>query len=206
MTQNKVNIVCEEAIMAISKGDREALSVIYDSMSRMIFSVALAVTGCTADAEDVLQDTMIGIVRSAHTYKKGTNARAWILAVARNRAIDIVRRRKIPVPLEDVIHLPDPSQEPTCVQNAEKLLSPLREEDRQVVVLRLYQELPFEEIAQILGVTLATAQKRYQRAIQKMKKYYCKGENANERTGNEEDPSGVGSSASAIQGKGAGGV
>ena len=206
MTQNKVNIVCEEAIMAISKGDREALSVIYDSMARMIFSVALAVTENTADAEDVLQDTMIGIVKSAHTYKQGTNARAWILAMARNRAVDVVRKRKHSVSLEEIEDLPDPSQEPSCVQSALKLLKPLGEKDRQVVVLHLYQELPFGEIAQILGISLASAQKRYQRAIQKLKIIYCKGETDDERTRNKTDSSGVGSPASAVQGEGVGSV
>lgn len=175
MTQNKVNIVCEDAIIAISKGDREALSVVYDSMSRMIFSVALAVTGSTADAEDVLQDTMVGIVKSAHSYKQGTNARAWILSIARNRAIDMVRKRKNAIPLEEIEHLPDPMQEPSCTESVLELLAPLHTEDRQLVMLRLHYELTFEEISDVLGISLSAAQKRYQRAIQKLQKYHCKG-------------------------------
>ena len=175
MTPNEVNIVCEDAIEAISKGDREALSVIYDSMSRMIFSVALAVTESRADAEDVLQDTMIGIVRSAHTYKKGSNPRAWILSLARNRAIDMVRKRKHSIPLEEIEHLPDPLQEPSRANGALELLKPLCERDRQLVMLRLHHELSFEEIATALGISLSAAQKRYQRAIQKLQKYHCKG-------------------------------
>ena len=181
MTQNKVNIVCEEAIMAISKGDREALSVVYDSMSRMIFSVALAVTGSTTDAEDVLQDTLIGIIRSANTYKPGTNARAWILSIARNRAIDLVRRRRSTVPLEEAALHPDPmAQDFHQSLSAMELLAPLSEKDRELVVLRLCRELSFEEIAQLLGITLAGTQKRYQRAIHKLKKHYCKGGHGNE--------------------------
>ena len=210
MTQSKVNIICEEAIVAISKGDREALSVVYDSMSRMIFSVALAVTGSVADAEDVLQDTMIGIVRSAHTYQKGTNARAWILAMARNRAINMVNRRKHTVPLEEITDFPDPaSREPSNHISALELLRPLSEKDRQIVLLRLYQELSFEEIAAAMGITLSAAQKRYQRAIHKLKKQYCKGGYGNEgtertRTKNHIKP--TGRSSSAAQGEDPGGV
>ena len=86
MQDNKVNVICDEAIAQISKGDREALSVIFDCMARMIFSVGIAITGNDADAEDVLQETMIEIVKYAHTYRSGSNARAWILSMARHRA------------------------------------------------------------------------------------------------------------------------
>ena len=176
MTQNKVNIVCEEAIMAISKGDREALSVVYDSMSRMIFSVALAVTGSTTDAEDVLQDTMIGIVQGAHSYQRGTNARAWILSIARNRAINLVKRRRVTVPLEEVTHLTVPPEGMAEDLAFAELLSPLSEDERQMVLLRLHWELPYREIARILGIGVPAAQKRFQRALKKLKTTYLQKE------------------------------
>lgn len=53
------NNICDWAILALAQGDSGALSEIYDSMVRRIFSVALAMVNSYQDAEDVLQDTLI---------------------------------------------------------------------------------------------------------------------------------------------------
>ena len=173
MQDNKVNVICDEAIAQISKGDRDALSVIFDCMARMIFSVGIAITGNDADAEDVLQETMIEIVKYAHTYRSGSNARAWILSMARHRAIDIVRKRRPTVSIEDALseNIPDPQAEFSQTGVLE-LLNLLEDEEKQLVVFRLYEELPYAEIAEIMRISVAAAQKRYQRALKKLKKAY----------------------------------
>ena len=51
------------------------------------------------------------------------------------------------------------------------MLSVLDEEEKQIVLLRLYQEMPYREIAEVMGIKIFAAQKRYQRAISKLKKY-----------------------------------
>ncbi len=176
MTEHKEKKICEEAVLAIAEGNQEALSVIYDSMARILFSVAYAVTGNTADAEDVLQDTMIGIVQGAHSYQRGTNARAWILSIARNRAINLVKRRRVTVPLEEVTHLTVPPEGMAEDLAFAELLSPLSEDERQMVLLRLHWELPYREIARILGIGVPAAQKRFQRALKKLKTTYLQKE------------------------------
>lgn len=168
-----MNVICDTAITQISRGDREALSVIYDHMARMIFSVAVAITGNDADAEDVLQETMIEIVKYAHTYQSGTNARAWILSMARHRAIDLVRKRKPTVSIDETLSesIPDPQSEVSQTGVLE-LLNLLDEEEKQLVVFRLYEELSYAEIAEMMRISVAAAQKRYQRTIKKLKKTY----------------------------------
>ena len=101
MQEKHINLICDRAIIEFSRGDKDALSVIYDCMARMIFSVAYAITGNYQDAENVLQDTIIEITKYAHTYRGGSNAKAWILAMARHCSIDIVRKRKPVVSIED---------------------------------------------------------------------------------------------------------
>lgn len=101
MGQRKITHICDKAVTAYAKGDSEALSVVYDCMAKMIMATALAITDSREDAEDVLQDTIIGVARFAGSYKKGTNAKAWILAIARNKALDAVRKRNGNLPLEE---------------------------------------------------------------------------------------------------------
>ena len=84
--------VCEKAVAALAAGDRSALATLYDCMGRSLFSVAYAVTGNWHDAEDVLQETLLDACRTAPSYRPGTSACAWLLAIARHKALDCVRR------------------------------------------------------------------------------------------------------------------
>lgn len=169
MHGNQINSACDKAITELSKGNQEALSVIYDCMARIIFSAAYTITGNCEDAEDVLQDTMIEITRYAHTYESGSNARAWILTMARHLSIDIVRKRKPTLPLEEAERMEmqvDESQLEVL-----DLLKILDEDEKQLVVFRLYGEMSYREISRVMEISVAAAQKRYQRAMKKLKKY-----------------------------------
>ena len=173
MEEKLADQACDKAIAAYSEGDQDALAVIFDCMARMIFSVAYAITENYQDAEDVLQDTMIEITRYANAYRGGSNARAWILAMARHRSIDVVRKRRTVVAIEDaeLSEAPETRFDLSRLE-ALDLLSTLDEEKRQILLLRLYAELPFKEIAAIMSISVASAQKKYQRAISELRDYH----------------------------------
>ena len=173
MINRQINNTCDKAIVAFSKGDSNALSVIYDCMARMIFSVAYAVTGNYQDAEDVLQDTMIEITTYAHTYQSGTNAKAWILAMTRHLSIDVVRKKKAAFSADDSEIAETPVTEPGFSEiETLDMLRILDEEEKQLVIFRLYTELPYKQIAEIMKISVAAAQKQYQRAIKKLQSHY----------------------------------
>ena len=164
--------ICEKALAELAEGNTDALSVIYGEMSRRIFSLAYTVTGNYCDAEDVLQNTMIDITRSCRGYSGGAIG-AWIMTIARNNALDVVRKRH-----GGEAELCDAEAEGCAEQNDSfaaveimDMLSVLDEDEKQIILLRLYQEMPYREIAAVMGIKIFAAQKRYQRAISKLKKY-----------------------------------
>lgn len=169
----KINQTCEKAIADFLRGDRDALAIIYDSMARMIFSVSYSITESYQDAEDVLQDTMIEIAKYAHNYRSGSNAKAWIMAMARHRSIDVIRKRKKVVSADDM-NPDNTSGSPYDFSRLEVLdmLNTLDEEKRQIIVLRLYAELPYKDISSVMGLSVSAAQKKYQRAIRTLKDYF----------------------------------
>lgn len=85
--------VCDKAIVDISDGKKNALSVLYREYGRMIYSVAFQIVRDPHDAEDVLQDTMVRIIRLSHTYRSSTNPKAWIMAITRNCAVDKLKNK-----------------------------------------------------------------------------------------------------------------
>lgn len=169
------NKTCDGAILALAQGDSGALSVIYEAMARMIFSVALAMVNSYQDAEDVLQETLVQVTRSAHTYQGGSNAKAWIMAITRHTAVNMIRKRKYTQPQAMEMENCQGCHQELSRLEIFDLLAGLEEEERQVVVFRLYSQLPYKDIAQVMDITLAAAQKKYQRAIAKLKVMYFEG-------------------------------
>ncbi len=174
MTHREREQACSRALLACARGDTDALRDLYDIMARLIFATARSVTGNYQDAEDVLQDTFLEIVRYAGSYQKGAKAVAWILAITRHLSIDLLRRRQRAVPME---HPPEPAPTPhPAFDRLEilELLDHLEEDERQLILYRLYGGLSYREISAITELSVAAAQKRYQRAIGKLKKMTSK--------------------------------
>ena len=181
-TQN-INKVCDKAMIAFLKGDKGALGVIYDCMAKLIYSTAYGITGSVQDAEDVLQNTMIEISKYAHTYKAGSNPKAWMLTIAHHCSIDVIRKRKPDIPIEDS-KLPETSGTQPDFSQIEvlELLSLLDPEERRILIYRLYTGLPYKQIASVMGISVTSAQKKYQRSVKKLKACYQNEEVSHEKT------------------------
>ena len=163
--------VFEDAIARIAEGDTEALSVIYEKMGRMIMAVANSVLCDRIEAEDVLQDTMCEIVKSCTRYQKNTNARAWILAIARNLALTRAKQRSKICELDENISASDDISNAIIKIDLDSALSKLSVSDREILCLRLETELSYKEISQLTGLTVHAAQKRYRRALDRLRNY-----------------------------------
>lgn len=172
MNNLQCNHRCNQALCRISEGDTTALTVVYDCMARQMFALALTIVKNYADAEDTLQETFLKVIESISTYRKEGNARAWLLSITRNTAIDILRKKKGTVSVEDVDILP--KEQPVKADFDDKLilneaLMSLEQEDREIIVLKIVSGLRFREISELIGLPLTTVQKRYQRTLKKLK-------------------------------------
>lgn len=164
-------IACDRALQRLAQGDTEALEIIYHKLGRKIYMTAYAVLGDTHAAEDVMQDTLLRLTEYAHAYRAGSNAVAYILTVARRLAIDTQQRRAREFPAEEIFGS-DATEEDSLPLRELEALRTLEEGDRQIVILRLDAGMKHRDIAALLGITPAACEKRYQRALGKLKEYY----------------------------------
>jgi RNA polymerase sigma-70 factor (ECF subfamily) len=148
-----------------------ALEVIYDKLGRRIFTLSLSILRDIHSAEDIMQDTFIKISAEAVSYRPGSNASAWILTVARNLSINCLNRRNREVTCDELIDSPQRESEETPL-GALEALSLLDDEERQIVTLKLDGGMKHKAIAELLGITPAACEKKYRRALEKLKKYY----------------------------------
>lgn len=173
-----VNLLCEKAIKAIAAGKPEEIGVIYDHTYRLIYSVAYGVLQNHGDAEDAAQETLCEILRCASSYQGGS-AKGWILSIARHKALDAVKKqsRLLPGVMEE---FPAEGTPKDMVEEAViclDALNSLGETEREVVILRVYCKCRHKEIASLLGITAASAEKHYQRGLEKLRSYYGEGRN-----------------------------
>jgi RNA polymerase sigma factor (sigma-70 family) len=165
----------DKLIIETSKGDLTSLEKLYEDLRPVVFGLALSILRSRTLAEDVLQDTFVRVKISAGSYKPGTNGRAWILTIARNIAISIIRSSRYETYTDEAEYI-----EAEGTDHVEKTidsivlretLSKLDEQERQIVILHALKDMKHREIAKIIDVPLGTVLWKYSRAIKKMSKY-----------------------------------
>ena len=147
-------------------GDTKALEELYDRHTPMLFGVVLRIVGRAADAEEVLQDTWVQAWRRAATWEpaRGTVA-AWLLTLARSRAIDRIRsvaarqRAETAAPAPDSAAPDEPASRAVQSQSRERIsaaLATLTPQQREVLELAYFGGLSQTEIAARVGSPLGT--------------------------------------------------
>jgi RNA polymerase sigma-70 factor, ECF subfamily len=158
--------------------DRAAFRILYDRTSAKLFGVALRILKDRAEAEEALQDIYVKIWQRADRFVAGPYSPiSWLVAVARNHALDIVRaRRPVHDDIDNVPELPDtgPTPEGAAVASDEKMrietcLETL-EPDRADAVRGAYLDgYSYEELATRHSVPLNTMRTWLRRSLAKLK-------------------------------------
>jgi RNA polymerase sigma-70 factor (ECF subfamily) len=168
----------ETLIDLVAQKQVEALSELYDRYSRLVFSLALYMVGDQTAAEEITQDAFTRLWMQADTYcASQARVKTWLVTIARNRAIDELRRRKVrptPVLLEEAWNISGNNLEDTVDGRAQSrqvraALSELPPEQRQVMVMAYFGGYSQTEISQELEMPLGTVKTRMRLAMQKLR-------------------------------------
>jgi RNA polymerase sigma-70 factor, ECF subfamily len=172
-----------ELVARARRGDRDAGDEIARRCRRPAYLLALQLLRDPDDALDVAQDALLRLFSTLDRIEPGRPVRPWLFAIVRNRARDLMRRRKVrkSTPLagddpEGGVELVDLSPGPDAkAERAElqariwRALGALSEPQREILVLRDYQDLKYEEIAAVLRVPIGTVMSRLHRARQTLR-------------------------------------
>lgn len=144
----------------------------YEEYRQELFTYALAVCANRAAAEDALHDAFYRILQRP---RNPENFRAYIFRAVRNAAIDEIRHRSRELPSESIFRVeavPVDAETRDDCRLAERLLEALSSDERECIVLKLYNDLTFREIAEIRGVSLNTVASWHRRGIEKLRTEY----------------------------------
>jgi RNA polymerase sigma-70 factor, ECF subfamily len=161
----------------MAQRDPKALDMFYTRHARAVFSLALTMLGEHARATDLAQDVFLLVWRSAGTYQPTGSARAWLLRLTRNRAIDELRRDRRRLAHESALPkqashaLPAPLALADAAQRHARpdALAALPAEQRDALFLAFFQGLSHQEIAICLRTPLGMIKARIRRALQTLR-------------------------------------
>jgi len=160
-------------------GDRLAFEKLYDATSAKLFGVILRILKDQTIAEEVLQDVYVKIWRQAHSFDaRRASPITWMATIARNSAIDEVRRssRHTQPPDYDFDAIPDgaPAQDAALIATElgtrlERCLQALEARHRDIVKLAYLEGLSREDLSERFGLPLGTVKTWLRRSLQRLK-------------------------------------
>lgn len=160
------------AMTALATGRMSALNEIYEICADEIFGLALWRTGSRDDAADVMQDVFVRLGARCGKDLKLRNPRAYLLSMTHRAAIDLLRRKRPAVGLDDcLVESTDaPVDDTIYATQVSHMLHRLSPQQREAVYLKHFAELSFAEIGDITGVPTFTAASRYRLGIRRLRK------------------------------------
>lgn len=155
-------------------GDEKAFEQLYNSYCKAMFNTSLRICSCTADAEDVVQESFVAAFKALRELKKEPVFGPWLRSIIINRSIDCVRRKKKNQTLIDVTEIEEPEnelelEEPEyTVEDVQAALQVLPDGYRLVLTLFVFENLSHREIAAQLNISEGTSKSQYARAKKKL--------------------------------------
>jgi RNA polymerase sigma-70 factor, ECF subfamily len=173
----------------VRDGDLTKMAVLFERHHRALFRYFLRLTGNREFSEDLVQDVYFRMLKYRHTYRDGNPFTSWMYQVARHAHLDGAQKRKGEVPLFEQRHEerhekgtqepasaePDPGEILRRRQDLgllRRALAALPVEKREVLVLSRFQNLKYEQIADILACDVGTVKVRVYRAIKALSQVF----------------------------------
>jgi RNA polymerase sigma-70 factor, ECF subfamily len=158
-------------VLRAQSGDRDAFDALLRGIAPPLLRYVTRVLGDAAAAEDVVQDTLIAIVRKLTWLDDPALFRAWSYRIASRNAFRAIRKRRRTEPLEDADHAIEiPPADPWLRERLLASLDRMSPASRAVVTLHYLEELPLSEVAAVLDVSLGTVKSRLAYGLTQLRK------------------------------------
>ena len=165
-----------DLLSAIRSGNTDAMAMLYDRYSSMVYAVALRVLGDTAAAEDVMQEVFMRLWRSPETFDSSRGSLGpWLAVIARNRAIDGLRKRHPETDIEDVVVSVEPdlageAERARAMEKVRGALGAMPSAQRSALEMAYFEGLTHTEIAAKTGEPLGTIKTRIRAGLVALRK------------------------------------
>lgn len=159
---------------ALAGNNHAAADLLWERYAKDLLAYLQAILCSLHDAEDVLQMVFVRIVRKRHQLAKARCLDAYIFRIARNEALRLIGRRKIDSTAKTagqpwLIKSESSDDLQDLTDRLQKALARLPQTQREVIVMKIYRQKTFLEIAQLLGLSQNTVASRYRYGMEKLR-------------------------------------
>ena len=184
MLDKQLNITDEYLFARFIDGDENAFNELVDRYYRQIYRFLVRFTGREHLAEDVIQEVFVKLYKSASTFDPSKRFRPWIYQIAANTARDVLRSASrngkrvsfqntgedMEMTLDQLVPgvtaSPDEAMiEKETSEKVKETLMQMQDQLREILVLAYYNQLPYKDIADSLGIPLGTVKSRLHKAV-----------------------------------------
>jgi len=162
------------------EGQPDAAGGLVDRYQKRLFNLALRMLDNAQDAEDVTQTVFLNAFLKLRTFDPRYRFFSWIYRMTVNESLNVLKRRKRTVTLEDEPAIPAPEAVPDLATEAQDRLSQalrcLKADDRALVVLRHFLFFSYEEMADVLEIHVRTVKSRLFSARERLRMALREGE------------------------------
>lgn len=155
----------DHLLIQISKGKEEAFSELYLKTKNGVYAFLYPYFENHPDTEDAMQTVYLKIRLSISDYQKHTNGRAWILQIAKNVALNEIKKQKRIVYVEQLPEQKTFSERGFIFEAMQNILS---KEENEIVILHVLWGYKHQEIAKMKNCPVGTITSKYKRSLQKL--------------------------------------
>lgn len=177
----------ENLINGIRTGNDEAFRQLIDTFQKQVFNTCNAIVHNTGDADDLTQDVFIEVYRSANNYRGDARLSTWIYRIAVNKSLNHIRRRKrkdwlnffgdsvmgtskMEESFSDGTLASDGMENQQRSQRLHQAIDSLAENQRTAFLLNKYEDLPYQQIAEIMSTSVSAVESLIHRAKTNLQK------------------------------------
>lgn len=180
----RVQVSDDELVRRIRSGDEAAFQELVGRYADGLYALACSVLGNAADAEDVLQETLLGAFRRIGAFEGRSSVKTWLVRILLNHVSKLRRSRRVRQALslqeqatsesaDGRLATASPASAVESRVDLAAMLQELSPEHREILVLRELQQMSYDEMAQALHVPRGTVESRLHRARQEMKRRFA---------------------------------
>jgi len=171
------SVALRDLLQQVAAGDRAAFKALYEAQSPRLYAVAWRITRHSAQASDAVHDAFLQVWRNAGRFDTARgNPEAWLLSLARYRALDIARRRGREVADDDLPEQADEAPDPLArletsrdAAALHRCLQGLDVDRRRLVALAFVEGLTHVEVAERAAMPLGTVKSWIRRSLQTLR-------------------------------------
>jgi RNA polymerase sigma-70 factor, ECF subfamily len=169
------NSTIDDLLARYQEADAAAFDEFFKLTQQSVYGYFLSKFRSREDADEGFQETYLRIHKYVMSYDRSKNGQTWVFSIARNVFIDILKKRRLNLPLEDVEEVAATGTSNDSLhliivrRQLESLLHPLSAEEYNLLESRLLEDRSFEDISEAMKVSPANLRQRYSRLIRRLK-------------------------------------